>query len=44
LGTIPRHRKQQQAVRKIAEQKPAVEASVRRATEALAALAAMPAV
>jgi hypothetical protein len=44
LGTIPRHRKQQLAVKKIAEQKPAVEASVRRVTEALAALAATPAV
>ena len=44
LGTIPRHRKQQLAAKKIAEQKPAVDASVRRVTEALAALAAMPAV
>ena len=44
LGPIPRHRKQQLAVKKVAEQKPAVDASVRRVTEALAALAAMPAV
>jgi hypothetical protein len=44
LGNIPRHRKQQKALQTIASQKPAVEASVRRVTEALAALAAMPAV
>jgi hypothetical protein len=44
LGTIPRHRKQQLAVKKIAEQKPVVEASVKRVTEALAALAVMPVV
>jgi hypothetical protein len=44
LGPIPRHRKQQIAVKKIAEQKPAVEASVKRVTDALAALATVPAV
>ena len=44
LGTIPRRRKQQLAVKKIAEQKPVVEASVKRVTEALAALATAPAV